>query len=349
MCCLPPIANVCGAFDGDPIRECQSGFPVVASKATRLPPPSPVNTSRPAEASAAFLSLPVMTQRTLLEFRWERVNRPWIRSVLDALYTRPAAGRRDPTGVTDLALRRITVMDPVAGRRLILAEIASGEHGIGFDALATLPDNPPVDLDDRLRERWTRTSDRETTAWLIWRYGSPALLPLVGESLERRWACAIEAGLIAYLLKHRPEAAMARLSPAFDRRAGCVVAPFDSIARRAWDGNLEKAAIASLESPEIRLATDAARVLGQFGSAAVKATLLARLERWEAEWRGRGAALVSTPASPDSPAQLEYALIIALVENPRLDLTAVELTRIRTLCVTDNCRSNVDARIRNRR
>ena len=76
---------------------------------------------------------------------------------------------------------------------------------------------------------------------------------------------------------------------------------------------------------------------------------MARLEQWEAEWRGRAAALVYKPGEPDSPALIEGWLINALFENPRLNFTADELTRIRTLCVTDACRTTVDARIRNRR
>ena len=77
--------------------------------------------------------------------------------------------------------------------------------------------------------------------------------------------------------------------------------------------------------------------------------MLARLERWEAEWRGRAAALVYDPRVMDAPRELESWLINALFENPRLSLTADERTRIRTLCVSDACRTAVDAWTRNRR
>ena len=39
---------------------------------------------------------------------------------------------------------------------------------------------------------------------------------------------------------------------------------------------------------------------------------------------------------------LENALTNALFENPRLTLSADEVTRIRGLCVTGSCRSNVE-------
>ena len=138
---------------------------------------------------------------------------------------RSTPGRRRGTDVED---RRCgESRRPAGGADL---DDASGEQGIAFDVLATAG-HSSVNLDERLRERWTRTSDRETTAWLIWRYGSPALLSLVEESLERRWACAHRGGADCVSAetpyRRRNDAAL----PAFDRRGGCVVAPFDLIAR----------------------------------------------------------------------------------------------------------------------
>ena len=40
------------------MRECQSGLPVLASKATKLPPPSPVNSTPPAVASTPLPTPP---------------------------------------------------------------------------------------------------------------------------------------------------------------------------------------------------------------------------------------------------------------------------------------------------
>lgn len=302
---------------------------------------------RPSEAVTAFLALPAATQRTLVEFRWPEV-RPWIRPALDRLYaaSTPQTNSRDSMG--SLALRRIVELDPVEGRRLALEEIATGDRGIAFDTLAMLPDATLPELDAPLRVRLeTNRGDLATSAWLAWRYGSPALLPVVEGLFSRGWACSIEGGLLAYLLKHKPEVALARLAPSFDRRAlgGCVVPPYGDIARRAWNPTLEKAVIALLDASDIQVIADAARNLGQYGSAAVKAPLMDRLTRWEAEWRGKASALDYRPGS-DSPVQIENAITAALLDNRRITLGADDLARIRALCVTDGCRRNVDSRRR---
>jgi hypothetical protein len=302
----------------------------------------------PTEATTAFVDLPVMTQRTLVEYRWPDV-RPWIRPALDRIYA-STTRKTNVEGLGNLALRRIIELDPVEGRRLALEEIATGARGIGFDALAGLPDAVLPELDATIGARLeSRSGDLPTVAWLAWRYGSPVLLPVVEATFARGWACTIEAGLTAYLLKHKPEVALARLSPTVDRRAlgGCVVPPIGEIARRAWDPAFEKAVVALLEAGEIRVVSDAARTLGQYGSPAVKAPLLDRLTRWEAEWRGKASALEFRPGV-DLPVQIENAITYALLENRRIPLSADEIARIRALCVTDGCRRNVDSLARGR-
>jgi hypothetical protein len=302
----------------------------------------------PADAAPTFLKLSEETQRTLLEYRWPVMNQPWIRPVLEQLYS---ASMSQSRGVAAVALGRIVELDPASGRRLVLDEIANARHGIGFEALAILPDAALPELEAVLRTRLGPNASFDsasTAAWLLWRYGTDASVSFVSKTVGRPWACSIEAGLLAFLLKHQPSMALPRLAPTFDRRAsgGCVVPPVAEIARRMWNADLETAAVALLESTENRLVADAARVLGSHGSAAVKTRLFDRLVKWEAEWRGRAGELVWRPGEAEPPAEVEYALSMALLENARIGLTPQDLARILALCVTDNCRRNVEARVR---
>ena len=82
-------------------------------------------------------------------------------------------------------------------------------------------------------------------------------------------------------------------------------------------------------------------------SAGDQEPLLERLARWEGEWRGRGGELVALRSGRGPwPERIENALTNALFENPRLTLSPEDKARIRSLCVTEGCRSNLEARIR---
>ena len=158
---------------------------------------------------------------------------------------------------------------------------------------------------------------------------------------------SIEAGALVYLLKHDPRSAVPRLQPEFDRAGrGCVV-PWQEVAARFWDDHLEHAALANARSRVSRQASEAIQVLGRYGSAAARQPLIERLAEWEREWRGRKSELEGLPL--DSPAIIENSLVNALLQNRQFALSALDLARVRALCVTDACARNVEAQLRSRR
>jgi hypothetical protein len=309
----------------------------------------------PAEAAEAFVALQPSTQQIMLDpaYGWTDVNRPWILPALRQTYLawRGSPMQNDFPGVGDFALRRLYEMAPDEGRRLILDEIRTGEHAIRYDALAILPDPSAPDLDAPLQARYVsprptdsraRNLDRGTTAWLMARYGSPALLPFVtGVVSQRAPSCVVEGGLIAYLLKYSPDAAMKRLDPKLDRSAGCRD-PLPLLAARYWDDRIESVALAQLMDADAERASSAAQLLGSHGSSAVKQPLLDRLEKWSKEWQGRAAELVASPFTLSSAARIENSVTNALFQNKRFALTTDDVVHIRALCVTDACRTNVD-------
>jgi hypothetical protein len=316
--------------------------------------------AHPTEAVAAFAALPASDQETLLrgDVTWRDLNRPWIDAALEQIYAgwRGSATQGASAGAGDLILTRLYARNPDVGRALILDEIRTGAHQVRYDALAMLPDVQLPELDGPLQARYTSPpssdllNDRATTAWLVARYGSDSLGPWVGRTLAAPLpSCMVEAGLLAYLLKHDAPAAMARLDPARPRTTadGCVTPPFEQLAPRYWDASVEALVIRQLMSPTIDDVRTAAQVLGRYGSVAARQPLLDRLTSWSNEWRGRAADLI--PAGPrtyPSPEQIENALTNALFDNPRFALTRDDAMRIDALCVTDACRINVGARSR---
>jgi hypothetical protein len=312
----------------------------------------------PTEAAEAFVALQPSTQQILLDptFGWAYVNRPWILPALRQTYLAWHASpmQNDFPGVGDFALRRLYELAPDEARPLILAEIRTGEHGIRYDALAILPDQSLPDLDAPLQARYAspttdpRNVDRGTTAWLMARYGSPALLPFVTEVVSQRAPiCVVESGLMAYFLKYNPDAAMERLDPTLDRRNMCRD-PLPLLAARHWDDRVETVVLAQLMDADVGRASGAAGLLGSYGSGAVKQPLLDRLEKWSAAWQGRAAELVALSSTSTSPARIENSVTNALFQNERFALTKTDATHILALCVTDGCRTNVDALTRMR-
>jgi hypothetical protein len=86
-----------------------------------------------------------------------------------------------------------------------------------------------------------------------------------------------------------------------------------------------------------------------FVSAGIKEPLLERLAQWERPWRGCAGELDALQRPPfGSSEQIENALVNALYQNRNISLIAEDVTRIKALCVTDRCRSNVDALARHR-
>jgi hypothetical protein len=313
----------------------------------------------PAQASDGFVALPPRLQEYFVrsENIWPYLNRPWILAPLRQVYAQ-SHGPLSPAGFTigpgSRILKRLFELVPDEGRRLILEEIRTGEHGISYDALAILPDAELPELDTALQARYVSApkgdfgatlGDRGTTAWLIWRYGSARLRPFVNRLLARPLpSCEVEGGLIAYVLKHDPAVAIQRLDPSFDRTGGGIcVAPLTSVAARYWDDRLESAAIAQLTAADVHKVIDAAQLLGGHGSSAAKQPLLDRLAAWSAEWQGRTAELVPFGMGvADPPQVIENNVVNALFQNERFALTEDDVANIRRLCLTDGCRTNTD-------
>jgi hypothetical protein len=302
------------------------------------------------DAARAWQALTAGMQTTLLQNRWAVLNQSWMRPTLDTLYAERVGNTRFP-GLGDAVLTRILDIDPPTGETLLLDEIRTGTHGIAIDTLlalstATWPNVavPPGIDDTTLRRRFEGAfpAGRAAAGWLLWRFGSPSLVPLVRDRISQPVECAIEAPLLAYLLRHDPPAALARLQPGLVRRQGCARPPWEDLARRHWDERTEAVVVAQLRSPDLLAVSQAAQILGAYGSAQVKAPLMARLVQWGEEWRGRQAELDSRASQRDSPGLVENAVINALFRNTRITLDEADIAAMRARCLTGGCPTNVD-------
>jgi hypothetical protein len=157
---------------------------------------------------------------------------------------------------------------------------------------------------------------------LIHRYATRAAEPKIIVFLDPevgRLACAIQAPLLAYVLKNDPGAARPLLERAIDARGkekgftACNHTLLTDVGTLQSDNVLQEIAIKSLNDSDPEVVGNAASYLKQFGSASAESVLWTRMVSWSERWKGREKDLQSVPGENMS-AMYESAAGSYLVE-----------------------------------
>jgi len=126
----------------------------------------------------------------------------------------------------------------------------------------------------------------EAISDLIERYATAGILPRVQAVYEApgvgRWACRIQASLLAYILRTDPPSGGELLKQALAARgkefSRCYASALTDVARLQMAAEVEEAANTALEEDDPEMVAQAASVLGQFGTANGERKLWQRLE-----------------------------------------------------------------------
>ncbi len=304
------------------------------------------------QLAGIFPSLPVSDQSMMLYARWENIRSPAMIPVLKDLYANPPAGAGEQ--FTAVALERLDDLDPAEGRALILAEMERPHPRLDMRFVHLLPDRQIPELDEPLAENLEASGGREATiVELIGRYATPAIFPRVRALLEARVGalpCEAQASLVAYAFSSDAVAGAEMLGKALAAREGtsCYKSVLGEVASRRMTPEIEQAAIARLNDPDIEVATGAAGTLGRFGSPDAEQPLWDRLARWHAAWVGRAADLPDGYGSAlrnGLQTGLEDTLIGALGEGQNWFAGPEKLARLRGLCVSSGGCRRVDEMI----
>ena len=302
------------------------------------------------QIAASFSALSADRQITLLQYEWRRIEGPAMLPLLRAIVSNASTA---PSGLLDVALRRLYQLVPAEGRTFILDQIRNPLAGVSLKTLGALPDRELPELDDVLAANLD--GDRrpfEIRAELLQRYASPAVAPRVlaryGNDIGRL-ACRPQAALLAYFTRADEKTGATLLDRALASRAqtGCFRRAIRDVATYHMGAAVEAAAVAHLDDPDPEVVASAAETLGRFGSAKAVSPLRARLERFHDEWRDRGAELrfsyVRLEArSQAGQAMVELSLLQALAKGRAWLSERAALADLRALCVTDNCRQHAD-------
>ncbi len=300
---------------------------------------------------SVFAQLPTNTQSRLLEFEWPLIASPEMLPALRRIY-------QNPPKTNDLiagdALRRIYELSPEEGRRLIIEEMRSPAPRVRVRVLTLLPDESLQEVDSLVAERLAAgDSDDDTLPQLAERYSTAAVSSQLKSAYEDkigRMACAPQAALLAYFLRVEPAygAGLVEKALASRKDTGCYESLLTDVARLRASPELERIALATLGDPDPAPASDAATMLGGYGSAGARDALLRRFEDWREEWAGRERELIALDESDPlkSQSRVESALRLALT-SPRGWLADREmLEKVRSLCVTKGCAGEADSALK---
>ncbi len=305
------------------------------------------------QLAAAFLELPAERQSSLLEYQWSSVAGPAMVPVLRALVDAPAP---PSSRLPDLALRRLYEVAPDEGRTRILREIRNPSPRASLKTLGLLPDRELPELDGVLEANIDPGQDFEALtirAELLHRYASPAVSARVlsrVDELLTRMACQPQAALLAYFVRVNPDLGNTLLERVLASResTGCYMVVLRDVAKLRMTPGVEAAAIAHLDDPDPRVVSNAADTLGKYGSGASAQPLRAQFERWHRAWEGRQEELQYSQVAdrPNaSQGMVEVTLLQALGQGQGWLTDEAGLRELRTLCVTDSCRSQADSMI----
>jgi hypothetical protein len=242
-----------------------------------------------------FDSLPYQQQDTMLEFRWSALDHeemlPLIRRI-----ARRDLGEVWSDKASAAALGRWYEMAPDEARPVVIQEILRPKPRFGARVLGILPDKELPEADQPLVEHLISSSDFFTSsnsASLIQRYGTRAVEPKVVAFLDPmvgKLPCAVQAPLLAYVLKTDPEVAKPLLERAMAARGkgftACNHSLLPDVAASQNGSMPQDIAIKSLDDPDPQVVADAAEYLKQFGSASAEDVLWARLTAWSEHWKG---------------------------------------------------------------
>jgi len=301
-------------------------------------------------AASIFNDLSLNDQRDLLACCWKRIASPAMLPILRRIYEE--SSERNNDDLNGLALRRIYDLAPEEGRRLIIAEMRRPAPRGGRQTLTILPDETLPELDSIFVDNFEKNDNPDTHSALIERYGSPAIFPRVMALLDERVGnmdCHQQARLLAYCLRVDSSGSVGLIRRALTARgkenARCHHDVFRLVGELHASPELEKLAIEFLDDDDPEVVIDAATMLGQYGSAEAEEALWRRFEKWRREWGGREQEL-NADFHNDNTIQhqtgLEQALRMALSDSPAWLADLKKLERLRSLCVTQNERQQVD-------
>jgi hypothetical protein len=320
-----------------------------------------------ARVAAVFDQLPPEKQRGILESSWDLIKGAEFLPVLRKYALRyrefnvpNEENAYNSLHVSGAALRHWYELNPDEARPVVIREITRPRPRYGAGVLGLLPEETLPEVEQALAEHFVAEPSSyatENLASLLQRYATGAVLtqvlPVVDEHVGK-WACAIQAPALAYLLRVDPAAAKPRLEAAIAARgdgySACNHSLLVEVGALRLDPLLEEVAIRSLDDEDPEVAGNAATFLGRYGTASAETALWESLTRWNEKWRGSESEFRYVPGESDAKAwqrNLGSNLIQALGTGKSWLADEAKLNRLGQLAVGRDMRRQVDSMLSN--
>jgi hypothetical protein len=320
-----------------------------------------------ARVAAVFDQLPADKQAGILAGRWDLIKGPEMLPVLRRYALRyqefnvpNEENAYNSLHVSGAALRHWYELNPDEARPALIREVTRPRPRYGADVLGILPEETLPEAEQALAEHFVAepaSYASENIASLLHRYATAAVLPQVLPVVDEhvgKWACAVQAPALAYLLRVDPAAAKPRLEAAMAARgdgySACNQSLLLEVGALRPDPLLEEVAIHSLDDDDPQVAGNAAAFLGRYGSAAAEAPLWESLTRWNEKWRGSESEFRYVPGESDAKVwqrNLGLNLMQALATGKSWLADEEKLSRLARLAVGRDMRQQVDSMLSN--
>ena len=159
---------------------------------------------------------------------WPQCKCAEFKTVLESILALPAKAEQDNERTfTDDIFIRLVELGSAPARELLIQDIQTGFPRLSCHGLSALPEKPMPELDSSFEKGLAKDPHRswncslEKFSYAVGRYGTPRLLPVITQvydSAAGKWACAIQAGLLHYMIKFDADAGLARLEEALESR-----------------------------------------------------------------------------------------------------------------------------------
>jgi hypothetical protein len=324
---------------------------------------APLGEQFAAQLAGVFDLLPVEAQGQILGYNWDSIKS---RAFLPLLrkYAEQYKEFRIPNEVNAYnsqqvsasALQRWYELEPSEARPVIIHEILRPTPRYSARVLGILADKTLPEVEQALAEHFAAEQDSyaaENLASLLHRYASDSVLSEVLPVVDRhvgKWACAIQAPILAYLLHVNPEIARPRIEAAMAARgdgySACNHSLLGELGALEPSPLLQEFALSALDDNDPEVAGNAAGYLGRYGSPDTEERLWDHLVRWNERWSGKEEELRYLPGETNPnlwQRNLGESLIRALASSKSWLADSTRLHQLRQLSVGAQMRQQVDS------
>lgn len=241
----------------------------------------------------------------------------------------------------------------------IVSDVFKPGTQISTPVVLMISEKEHPELDSPLKDALTGTAMLQESASsvriaaVVLRAGSRNLLSaadniLTQSNAAKRFNCQVQGYLLGYLFRVAPEHAQSRLAENFqNEKCGNQLFHILNLVRPSQE--IVPVALNALNSSDLAIAGHAALFLGEHGPAAVQDALWQRLDALWNLWHDQAAELRNDSPQPGVQREaglLEQSLASALAHATNWKLSSAEQDRLRSGCLTEQCRRIAEGKMR---